>query len=153
MSYEEIKVLSAQAVGELLAVARTEPGEIFVVGCSSSEIGGFRIGKGSNAEIAEAVYEGVMPALRERGLFLAAQCCEHLNRALIVEKAALLPGAEICNVVPQLHAGGGPSTTTRSPAAISSGKPTQNRSGRLGKQGMCRTLSTGSVAQRIHFCL
>lgn len=111
MSYEEIRVLTAQAVGELLAVARTEPGEIFVVGCSTSEIGGFRIGKGSNAEIAKAVYEGVMPALRERGLFLAAQCCEHLNRALIVEKAALLPGAEICNVVPQLHAGGAFATT------------------------------------------
>ena len=107
MSYEEIKVLSAQAVGELLAVARTEPGEIFVVGCSSSEIGGFRIGKGSNAEIAEAVYEGVMPALRERGLFLAAQCCEHLNRALIMERAAAEKfGYEIVCVRPRPKAGG-----------------------------------------------
>ena len=106
MTYEEIREPAAHAVTELLAVAKLNKGDIFVIGCSSSEIKGAHIGKGSDIDAAKAVYEGVMPILREKGIFLAAQCCEHLNRAVIVEKAALLPGIEIANVVPQLHAGG-----------------------------------------------
>lgn len=106
MTYEEIREQAAQAVTELLEVAKLGKGDIFVIGCSSSEIKGANIGKGSDIDAAKAVYEGVMPILREKGIFLAAQCCEHLNRAVIVEKAALLPGTEIANVVPQLHAGG-----------------------------------------------
>lgn len=106
MTYEEIREQAAHAVTELLAVAKLDKGDIFVIGCSSSEIKGANIGKGSDIDAAKAVYEGVMPILREKGIFLAAQCCEHLNRAVIVEKAALLPGTEIVNVVPQLHAGG-----------------------------------------------
>ncbi len=106
MDYEEIRAQADRAVRELLAAAQIEKGDIFIVGCSTSEIMGERIGKGSSPEAAKAVYDGVLPALRERGVYLAAQCCEHLNRAVIVERAALLPGTEICNVVPQLHAGG-----------------------------------------------
>lgn len=106
MTYEEIREQAAQAVTELLEVAKLGKGDIFVIGCSSSEIKGANIGKGSDIDAAKAVYEGVMPILKEKGIFLAAQCCEHLNRAVIVEKAALLPGTEIANVVPQLHAGG-----------------------------------------------
>lgn len=106
MTYEEIKGQAARAVTELLEVCRLEKGDVFVIGCSSSEIKGAHIGKGSDMDAAKAVYEGVMPILKEKGVFLAAQCCEHLNRAVIVEKAALLPGTEIVNVVPQLHAGG-----------------------------------------------
>lgn len=106
MTYEEIRKQAENAVRELLETARTEKGDIFVVGCSSSEIKGEHIGKGSDINAAKAVYEGISPVLKEKGLYLAAQCCEHLNRAIIVEKEALLPGSEICNVVPQLHAGG-----------------------------------------------
>ena len=106
MTYEEIKNQAAQAVTELLEAAKLSKGDIFVIGCSSSEIKGARIGKGSDIDAAKAVYEGVYPILAEKGIYLAAQCCEHLNRAVIVEKDALLPGTEICNVVPQLHAGG-----------------------------------------------
>ncbi len=105
-SYEEIKKQSEAAVRELLEVARLKAGDILIIGCSSSEIKGARIGKGSDIDAAKAVYEGVYPLLKEKGIFLAAQCCEHLNRAVIVEKDALLPGTEIVNVVPQLHAGG-----------------------------------------------
>ena len=94
------------AVGELLNIAKTECGDIFIVGCSTSEIIGRHIGKGSSIDAAKAIYNGIYPELRERGLFLAAQCCEHLNRAIVVERAALPPKTEICNVVPQLHAGG-----------------------------------------------
>lgn len=106
MTYEEIREQAQKAVTELLEVAKLEKGDIFIVGCSSSEIKGERIGKGSDVDAAKAVYDGIYPILKERGIFLAAQCCEHLNRAVIVEKAALLPGTEIVNVVPKMHAGG-----------------------------------------------
>ncbi len=106
MSYETIRKQAADAVTELLAVCRLKRGDIFVIGCSSSEIKGERIGKGSDFNAAKAVYDGVYPILEAQGIYLAAQCCEHLNRAVIVERSALLPGTEIANVVPQTHAGG-----------------------------------------------
>lgn len=106
MTYEEIREQAEAAVCELLEKARLKKGDIFLIGCSSSEIKGSRIGKGSDLDAAKAVYEGVFPVLKERGIYLAAQCCEHLNRAVIVEQEALPAGAEIVNVVPQLHAGG-----------------------------------------------
>lgn len=106
MTYEQIRDEAAKAVSELLEQAHLTAGDILIIGCSSSEIKGARIGKGSDIDAAKAVYDGVYPILKEKGIYLAAQCCEHLNRAVIVEKAALLPGTEIVNVVPQLHAGG-----------------------------------------------
>ena len=105
-TYEDIKEQARTAAAELVETAKLKEGDIFVIGCSSSEVVGLRIGKGSDINAAEAVYEGVMSVLEPKGIFLAAQCCEHLNRAVIVEKAALLPGTEIVNVVPQPHAGG-----------------------------------------------
>ena len=95
------------AAAELLDRAGAKPGDIFVVGCSSSEIGGGLIGHNSSPEIAQAVFSGINPLLQERGVFLAAQCCEHLNRALIVESAcAEKYGYEPVCVVPQPKAGG-----------------------------------------------
>ena len=105
-TYEDIKEQARTAAAELVEAAKLKEGDIFVIGCSSSEVVGLRIGKGSDINAAEAVYEGVMSVLEPKGIFLAAQCCEHLNRAVIVEKAALLPGTEIVNAVPQPHAGG-----------------------------------------------
>ena len=104
--YEEIKDQAHDACEELLNIAHLSTGDILVVGCSSSEIKGEHIGKGSDIDAAKAVYEGIMPLLKVRGIYLAAQCCEHLNRAIIIEKKALLPGTEIVNAVPQMHAGG-----------------------------------------------
>jgi len=106
MTYEQIRDDAARAVTELLEQTNLTAGDIFIIGCSSSEIKGSRIGKGSDIDAAKAVYDGVYPILKEKGIWLAAQCCEHLNRAVIVEKAALGRDAEIVNVVPQLHAGG-----------------------------------------------
>ena len=106
MNYEEIRNQAEQAIKELLEKSNPEKGDIFIVGCSTSEVMGEAIGKGSSLEAAKAVFDGIKPHLEERGVFLAAQCCEHLNRAVIMEKEALLPGQEIVNVVPQLHAGG-----------------------------------------------
>ena len=106
VTYEQIREDAQKACAELVEIAKLKQGDILVIGCSSSEVVGLRIGKGSDINAAGAVYEGVMQVLAPKGIYLAAQCCEHLNRAVIVEKAALLPGTEIVNVVPQPHAGG-----------------------------------------------
>ena len=101
---QQIQAEARQAVQELLEQAKLKKGDVFVVGCSSSEIVGGHIGKDSSLEAAQAVYAGIAPVLAQRGIWLAAQCCEHLNRALIVEHEAV-PGAEIVNVLPQPKAG------------------------------------------------
>lgn len=101
-----------QAVIELLEKAKLKKGDILVVGCSSSEIIGSEIGHGSSLEAAEAVFAGIYPVLKEKGIYLAAQCCEHLNRAIITEReCAEKFGLEIVNVVPQKKAGGSFATT------------------------------------------
>ena len=82
---KQIEQEARQAVTELLAEAKLKKGDVFVVGCSSSEIVGGHIGKDSSLEAARAVYAGIAPVLAENGIWLAAQCCEHLNRALIIE--------------------------------------------------------------------
>ncbi len=110
--FEEIKTQAKQAVTELLEVSKLQKGDLFVIGCSSSEIMGEHIGKGSSMEAAKAVFDGVYPVLQERGIYLAAQCCEHLNRALIMEQeAAEKFGYEVVNVRPWAHAGGSFATT------------------------------------------
>ena len=105
--YEEIEAQARAVVTELLEQAKLKPGAMFVVGCSSSEMVGKRIGKGSSMEAAQAAFRGIYPVLQARGVQLAVQCCEHLNRALILERAvAEKRGYEIVNVMPQPHAGG-----------------------------------------------
>ena len=104
--YEELTAQAKQAVTELLDIAKLKPGKLFVIGCSSSEMVGARIGKGSSLEAAQAAFAGIYPVL-QRGIELAVQCCEHLNRALVVERdVAEAHGFEIVNAIPQLHAGG-----------------------------------------------
>ncbi len=106
-SLEEITVQAVLATTELLDAAKLEAGDLFVVGCSSSEVLGGRIGKASSLEAAQAVFAGIYPILKERGIFLAAQCCEHLNRALIIERScAERYGYEPVSVRPQPKAGG-----------------------------------------------
>lgn len=105
--YNELTIQAKTALSELLEQANLKPGNLLVIGCSSSEIMGEKIGKGSSLDAAKAVFEGVYPLLREKGIYLAVQCCEHLNRSLIVERElAEKKSYEIVNVVPQLHAGG-----------------------------------------------
>ncbi len=109
---QNIKLQAADAVKELIEICKLADGEILVVGCSSSEIVGENIGHGSSLESAEAVFEGIMSVLSERGIFLAAQCCEHLNRAIVVERACAerYGLTEVC-VMPQPKAGGSFATT------------------------------------------
>ena len=105
--YEEITKQANTVVTELLEQAKLKPGALLVVGCSSSEMVGQRIGKGSSMEAAQAAFKGIYPVLQENGIHLAVQCCEHLNRALILERAAAEKrGYEPVSVMPQPHAGG-----------------------------------------------
>lgn len=110
--YEEITQQAAQAVSELLEAARLQAGDLLVIGCSSSEMVGLRIGKGSSMEAAQAAWTGIAPVLQEKRIALAVQCCEHLNRALIMEQTdAERFGYETVNVKPQPKAGGSFATT------------------------------------------
>jgi len=102
---DQIKTQAKAAATELCIAAALKEGAIVVVGCSSSEIAGHRVGSFSSPEIGQAVFDGIYEVLSAKGVYLAAQCCEHLNRAIIVERIAV-PGAEIVNVVPQPKAGG-----------------------------------------------
>ncbi len=111
--YEEITAAASAAVTELLAEAQLKRGDLFVVGCSSSEIAGGHIGHDSSVACAKAAYAGIAPVLKEAGVYLCAQCCEHLNRAIIMERAAAEKyGYEIVSVVPQPKAGGSFATVT-----------------------------------------
>jgi uncharacterized protein (TIGR01440 family) len=105
--YEEITKQANTVVTELLEQAKLKPGSLLVIGCSSSEMVGQRIGKGSSMEAAQAAFKGIYPVLQEQGIHLAVQCCEHLNRSLIMEReVAEARGYEMVNVMPQPHAGG-----------------------------------------------
>ena len=105
--YEEITLQARTVVTELLEQANMRPGSLLVIGCSSSEMVGEKIGKGSSMDAAQAAFAGIAPVLKEQGIELAVQCCEHLNRALILERrVAEKRGYEIVNVMPQPKAGG-----------------------------------------------
>lgn len=104
---ECIKNQAQNAVEELFEIAGAYEGQVLVVGCSSSEIIGSKIGSDSNPEVAEQVFEVIYNSAAKKGVDIAAQCCEHLNRAIIVEKeTAQRLGLEIVNVMPQPKAGG-----------------------------------------------
>lgn len=106
-----IRQQAAQAAAELTEKAGLKAGDIFVVGCSSSEIIGGEIGHASSLEAAQAAYEGIQSVLAPKGVFLAAQCCEHLNRAIVLPAAAVKPWQQPVNVIPQPKAGGSFATT------------------------------------------
>ena len=107
MNRQELYSQAKQATVELLAAAKLKRGDLLVVGCSSSEISGSRIGSDSRPETAETVFSAIYEVVKEKGVYLAAQCCEHLNRSLVVEEAyAEAHDLEIVNAVPQPKAGG-----------------------------------------------
>ena len=104
---EKIKNDAVIAVTELLAAADLKPGDLLVIGCSSSEMVGEKIGTHSSVDAANTLADAVLPLLKAAGVHLAVQCCEHLNRALIIESAVAKEyGCEPVNVVPQPKAGG-----------------------------------------------
>lgn len=102
-----IRQQTASAAKELITVAQLEPGQLLVVGCSTSEVRGAKIGSSGSDEVAEQILTGLKEAIAEKGIFLAIQCCEHLNRALVMERQAMERyGFEQVSVVPVPKAGG-----------------------------------------------
>lgn len=104
-NFNEIFTAARNSAEEIIEKAGLSEGSILVVGCSTSEVMGSKIGTDSNYETATAIYQGIACVCDEKGIFIAAQCCEHLNRAIIIERAAI-GNAPFCNVVPQPKAGG-----------------------------------------------
>ena len=101
----DIKLQVEDAVKELCDTAKLKRGDILVVGCSTSEIVGSKIGTNSDPDTAERIFEGIMAVTEPLGIYVAIQCCEHLNRAIVIEKEAV-PFGEYVNVIPQKKAGG-----------------------------------------------
>ena len=99
--YQQTKAV----IEELGEKAKLKAGNILVVGCSTSEVLGSKIGTNSNPETAKEIFEALHDYAKSSGVYLAVQCCEHLNRAIIIERTAV-PNAEIVNVIPQPKAGG-----------------------------------------------
>lgn len=93
-----------EAACEIIEKAKLHENQILVIGCSTSEICGKTIGTDSSPEAAEEVFKGIKKAADEKNIFIAAQCCEHLNRAIIIESCATTE--DRVNVVPQPKAGG-----------------------------------------------
>ena len=107
MDLETIRQEARAVAEELITTAQMKPGQILVVGCSSSEIHNSKLGTDSSQEIGQAVFEALCACTKEHGLYLAAQCCEHLNRALVVEKETAEKYFYPCvNAVPFVKAGG-----------------------------------------------
>ena len=101
----ELKLEAAACAEEIIETAKLQKGQILVVGCSTSEILGKKIGTESSPQAAEKVFEGIYETAQKYGIYVAAQCCEHLNRAIIIERDAV-PFSDVSNVVPQPKAGG-----------------------------------------------
>lgn len=107
MDLAKIGAETRQIVLDVLDKAALVEGDIFVLGLSSSEVVGGRIGQNSSLEVGQVIVKTILDILEEKGIFLAVQGCEHLNRALVVERAlADKKDLEIVNVLPTLHAGG-----------------------------------------------
>ena len=110
--YNEIQNQVLTAFKELVEKAKLKEGDIIVLGCSTSEVVGSRIGTNSKFDCAKMLYDSFYPYLTDYGIFLAAQCCEHLGRALVVEREyAQKHNLTIVNAIPQPKAGGSSATT------------------------------------------
>ena len=96
MDLELITKQSYSAAKELIERANMKPGQVLLIGCSTSEVQGFDLGSHSGPEIGKAILDGILTAAKERNVFLAAQCCEHINRAVILEEAAMEKYAKEC---------------------------------------------------------
>ncbi len=109
---DKIKADIKAVLDEFLPQAKLNKGNVLILGFSTSEAAGGSIGKHSSLDVAKAVYEVLYKELSDKGVYLAAQCCEHLNRAIVIEaELAQKLNLEAVNVVPQLHAGGASAVT------------------------------------------
>lgn len=108
MDLAEIEQQARQATKEIVEASKIKRGQIFVVGCSSSEVLGEKIGTNTSVDVAVALYKGISSVLDEKGIYMAAQCCEHLNRALVIKREAMEKyDFEQVNAIPQPKAEAG----------------------------------------------
>lgn len=120
---ENIFIQAQNTAKELIEKAEIKNGDVVVIGCSTSEVIGKKIGTSGTVEVAQEIFNGLCSVFSENGIYLAAQCCEHLNRAIIIEKekADMLSLERVC-VVPHPHAGGSFATaayrTMKNPVAV-----------------------------------
>ena len=89
MDLAQLAATVTAAAEELIETAQPKPGRIFVLGCSTSEVLGSKIGTARSPETAEAIIKALLAVTKTHRLYLAVQCCEHLNRALVVEEEAM----------------------------------------------------------------
>jgi len=101
----EIANQAKKACMEIIEMANLKEKDILVIGCSTSEVLGDKLGTNSSPDTAKVLFESIYEVAKEKGIYIAAQCCEHLNRAIIVERDAV-PFSDIVNVVPHPKAGG-----------------------------------------------
>jgi len=117
----DIKNQVKSAISELIEVAKLKKGDTLVIGCSTSEVIGSKIGSNSSPDTANELFDGIYEIACDKGIFVAVQCCEHLNRCIITEKAAV-PNSDYVNVIPQPKAGGSLATaayrTFKNPVAV-----------------------------------
>lgn len=110
---EEIQIQLKKAIEELIEVSKIKKGQIFLIGCSTSEVCGYKIGSHSAEDVGKLLSEVARDTLDEKGIYLAVQCCEHLNRAVVVSnECAEKYGLDEVNVVPWLKGGGSFATAT-----------------------------------------
>ncbi len=107
--YKNLTNQAKNTANEIIEKAKLKKGNVLVIGCSTSEILGSKIGTNSAPEVAKAVFDGLYKTAKERGIYLAFQCCEHLNRAIVIERDGAKNYEEV-NVVPQPKAGGSMAT-------------------------------------------
>lgn len=117
----DIRTQAKNAVSELIEASKIKKGDILVIGCSTSEVIGSKIGSNSSPDTARELFDGIYEIACEKGIFVAIQCCEHLNRCIITEKGAV-PTLDYVNVIPQPKAGGSLATvaynTFKNPVAV-----------------------------------
>ncbi|RDW22270.1 TIGR01440 family protein [Oceanobacillus arenosus] len=76
-------------VNEWLESGHLHAGDVFVIGCSTSEVIGKHIGTAGSVEVAGSIFTALQRLLQKENVVLAFQCCEHLNRALVVERETM----------------------------------------------------------------
>lgn len=102
----DIREQCTLAIKELCDAANLKAGDILVVGCSTSEVSGDKIGTNGSEDIAEQIYDAITYVLVQKRIYPAFQCCEHLNRAIVIERECMPSYCEEVNVIPQRNAGG-----------------------------------------------
>ncbi|MGK4466361.1 TIGR01440 family protein [Mammaliicoccus sciuri] len=100
-----------QLLNELKSIDFFNNQELCIIGCSTSEVKGSKIGSDGSIDVAKVIYESLDFIHKETGVHFAFQGCEHINRAITIEREIFDPYTMTeVSVVPQANAGGSLST-------------------------------------------